>query len=117
MIDLTPSWIGVLNLVRGLCSDSANAQAIVGLCEELEKPCEEQDRRNREVRIHKAHIAALKESGEFVDYRCPECGSEVTSDASAAWDTERQEWSLAGVQDQKYCTKCDWEGLPEELKL
>lgn len=41
---------------------------------------------------------------------CPECGSaEVYVDAFAAWDDERQEWSLANTYEAMTCGECSYE--------
>jgi hypothetical protein len=41
---------------------------------------------------------------------CNSCGSEnVWSDASAAWDSELQEWVLLNVFDNEWCDDCDGE--------
>ena len=39
---------------------------------------------------------------------CERCGSEnIVSDATAEWCVSTQSWSLAGVQDENTCTRCD----------
>jgi hypothetical protein len=44
---------------------------------------------------------------------CAECGSDnVRADATAGWDTEEQDWSLAGVQDNCTCEACGASGKP-----
>ena len=41
---------------------------------------------------------------------CPVCGSpDVTCDATAKWDFEAQDWSLAGTMDEKTCQTCGYE--------
>lgn len=40
---------------------------------------------------------------------CPDCGStEITIDASATWDNEKQDWVLAGTQDNATCENCGY---------
>lgn len=42
---------------------------------------------------------------------CPVCGSpDVTCDATAKWDFESQQWVHGGVQDDKTCQTCGYEG-------
>lgn len=40
--------------------------------------------------------------------RC--CSDDITSDACARWDVERQAWDLAGTQDCKTCGNCGVDG-------
>ena len=45
---------------------------------------------------------------EKMEMICGECGgSNVTSDASAEWDVESQDWVLRAVYDEKTCEDCD----------
>lgn len=49
---------------------------------------------------------------------CGHCGSEeVTRDAWAAWDIERQDWLLAAVYDYAYCHKCEGGARIEDVPL
>lgn len=46
--------------------------------------------------------------------RCVECGSfDISTDASARWDFEAQEFVLSGCQDETYCEPCGGERLCE----
>lgn len=63
-IDITPSWIDVLNILRALCVGDPDAKAKLGLIDELRRPLEAQDRLNAEIRASKERVAALPEIKE-----------------------------------------------------
>lgn len=47
---------------------------------------------------------------------CPKCGSdEITSDAVARWDEEKQAWVLTETFDDKFCSNCDYEAPEAEF--
>jgi len=50
---------------------------------------------------------------------CRECGStDVVADAYAAWDTEKQEWTVANVFEKgAYCDECDGETRIDAVPL
>ena len=49
---------------------------------------------------------------------CDECGSdEVSRDAWADWDIEKQEWVLGAVFDDARCHKCGCETSLVEVEL
>jgi hypothetical protein len=53
-----------------------------------------------------------------IEIVCTDCGStDVRRDATAAWNTETQEWELCAVQDQGYCEKCEGEAKLEEKPM
>lgn len=42
-----------------------------------------------------------------IEYVCEICGSNnVTSDATAAWNIETQQWEICGVMDSSGCNNC-----------
>jgi Zn finger protein HypA/HybF involved in hydrogenase expression len=53
-----------------------------------------------------------------VTYLCEKCGSDqVTLDAWAEWNVERQAWVLGATYDHTYCHKCDGETHLVEVEL
>ena len=47
---------------------------------------------------------------ERITIVCCDCGSDdVLRDAWAAWDVERQEWTLSQVFDDGFCNRCERE--------
>lgn len=49
---------------------------------------------------------------------CATCGSKrITSDASAVWDVEKQDWILSDVCQGTFCEDCEDECRVEEREL
>lgn len=50
----------------------------------------------------------MKELGVKQKPVCAECGSDdVTLDAVARWDEEKQDWALSSTFDDAYCGACE----------
>jgi len=60
----------------------------------------------------------MSNDSKRVTYLCEKCGSDqVTLDAWAEWNVERQAWVLGATYDHTYCHKCDGETHAIEVKL
>ena len=56
------------------------------------------------------------DAGRRVLFRCGTClSTNVTRDASAAWNPDTQQWELAGVMDAAVCDDCGKETTLEEI--
>jgi hypothetical protein len=53
-----------------------------------------------------------------MNFICSVCGSDdVTLDAWARWDRQRQEWLLSETFDRAWCHACDGETRLREIKV
>jgi len=60
----------------------------------------------------------MSNDSKRVTYLCEKCGSDqVTLDAWAEWNVERQAWVLGATYDHTYCHKCDGETHAIEVEL
>ena len=60
----------------------------------------------------------MAETGKRIAIICGTCGSdEVSRDAWASWDMDKQEWALGSVFDQGFCHRCECESRLIEVEL
>lgn len=51
-----------------------------------------------------------------IEMICRNCKSDqVSMDATAVWDVDKQDWVLSGIMDTAYCDICDETQLEELL--
>jgi len=51
-------------------------------------------------------------------YICKRCGSDqITFDATAYWDVEKQDFVLTSTQDASWCGGCDGEASVDEVEV
>lgn len=60
----------------------------------------------------------MAETGKRIAIVCGTCGSdEVSRDAWADWDVDKQNWVLGTVFDYGHCHKCEGESSLIEVEL
>jgi hypothetical protein len=60
----------------------------------------------------------MVETGKRIAIVCGTCGSdEVSRDAWADWDVDKQDWVLGAVFDYGHCHKCEGESSLVEVEL
>jgi hypothetical protein len=60
----------------------------------------------------------MANDGKRIAIICGTCGSdEVSRDAWADWDIDKQEWVLGSVFDYGHCHKCECESRLIEVEL